>query len=79
MRESWLKATLKTGGWGLVVGWLGEKMLFSGGVSPEIIGDWTEMNGVGSVDHGGFRIVDTKAKQVSRRTDGRHELDPRSD
>ena len=30
VRESWLKAALKKGGWGLVIGWLGEKMLLRG-------------------------------------------------
>jgi hypothetical protein len=32
VRESWLKSTLADGGWGLIVGWLGEKQLVGGGL-----------------------------------------------
>jgi len=74
VRESWLKASLDSGGWGLVIGWLGEKMLLSGGLSSGLIGRWTEMNGVGCFDQRGFQIVDTSLKLVSQRTDGREEL-----
>jgi len=73
VRESWLKAALRKGGWGLVIGWLGEKMLLSGSLSPGLIGEWTELNGVGSFDHRGFKSASTSLKQVSERTDGREE------
>jgi hypothetical protein len=67
-RESWLKAALKTGGWGLVIGWLGEKMLLAASPFPGIRGKWTQMNGVGRFDQRGFQIVDTSVKQVSERS-----------
>ena len=70
VRESWLKTTLKKGGWGLAIGWLGEKMLFSPGWMSGLIGEWTEMNGVASFGENGFRIAGTTTKQVSQRTDG---------
>lgn len=70
VRESWLKDALKQGGWGLVVGWLGEKMLLPGGLSPGLIGKWTEMNGVASFDKRGFKIAAETVRQVSQRTDG---------
>ena len=73
VKESWLKAALQKGGWGLVIGWLGEKMLLSGSLGPGLIGNWTEMNGVGSFDRQGFKIVGTSSQQVSQRTDGRKE------
>ncbi len=73
VRESWLKTVLKKGGWSLVIGWLGEKMLFSGNLSPGLVGEWTEMNGVGTFEHHGFKVVDASLNQVSQRTDGRDE------
>lgn len=73
VRETWLKAMLKKGGWGLVIGWLGEKTLFSGGLGPGLIGKWTEMNGVACFDRRGFRIVEASSHQVSQRTDGGEE------
>lgn len=51
--ESWLTAVLTESGWSLIVGLLGEKQLFSGGrFSPELVGSWTEMNGVAVLDEG---------------------------
>ncbi len=52
VRESWLGKLLKANGWRLVVGWVGEKTLFSSDrFSPKIVGEfWTEINGVASFD-----------------------------
>lgn len=70
VRESWLKPTLKKGGWGLAIGWLGEKMLFAPGWTSGLVGEWTEMNGVASFGEDGFKIAAETTKQVSQRTDG---------
>jgi hypothetical protein len=70
VRESWLKSTLAAGGWGLVVGWLGEKQLMSGGWSPGLIGGWTELNGVASFGPDGWRIASETSKFVTQRTVG---------
>jgi hypothetical protein len=67
--ESWLKRQLNNGGLGLVIGWLGEKMLLSDGPTPGLIGEWTEMNGVASFDHHGLTVAQINLKQVSQRTD----------
>jgi hypothetical protein len=70
VRESWLKAALKKGGWGLAIGWLGEKMLFPPGWMSGLIGEWTEMNGVASFGEDGFKVASQTVRQVSQRTDG---------
>ena len=70
MRETWLKATLAAGGWGLVVGWLGEKQLISSGWSPELIGGWTELNGVASFGPDGWNIASETASLVTEPTAG---------
>ena len=69
VREDWLKKALNQGGWALVIGWLGEKTLFSDW-KYDLVGQWTEMNGVGSFGQGGFKIASETVKQVSQRTDG---------
>jgi hypothetical protein len=50
VREDWLAAQLEAGNWALVVGWLGEKQLFTNSVHPDLIGSWTEINGTASFD-----------------------------
>jgi hypothetical protein len=70
VRESWLKPTLAAGGWGLVVGWLGEKQLISGGWSPGLIGSWTELNGVASFGPDGWQIASETSQVVTQRTLG---------
>jgi hypothetical protein len=70
VRESWLKPTLAAGGWGLVVGWLGEKQLISGGWDPGLIGGWTELNGVASFGPDRWKIASEASKLVAERTAG---------
>jgi hypothetical protein len=70
VRESWLKPTLAAGGWGLVVGWLGEKQLISGGWGPGLIGGWTELNGVARLGPDGWKIASETTKLVTERTVG---------
>jgi hypothetical protein len=42
--ETWLTGILQEKGWGLILGWLGEKQFVGGGWSPRLIGGWTEIN-----------------------------------
>lgn len=67
VRESWLQETLRGGGWSLLVGWLGEKQLFSSGWSPGLVGNWTEMNGVATMDGGNWTFEPLRIEQVSQR------------
>ena len=53
VRENWLKRTLrKCGGYSMVFGWLGEKMLFEAGSTPRLLGGWMEINAVASLAGG---------------------------
>lgn len=53
--EEWLARVLNANGWSLIVGWLGEKQLFAGNhFSPELVGTWTEFNGVALFEDGGW-------------------------
>jgi hypothetical protein len=57
VRETWLKAALKRGGWTLVIGRLGEKMLFDDRASGRVIGERLEINGVASYGLSAFKIA----------------------
>lgn len=50
VREAWLADQLNEEDWSLVVGWLGEKQLFTSGFSPDLIGSWTEINATAAFD-----------------------------
>jgi len=51
--KEWLARVLDANGWSLIVGWLGEKQLFtSNHFSPELVGTWTEFNGVAVFEDG---------------------------
>jgi hypothetical protein len=55
--ERWLAEVLEKNGWSLIVGWLGEKQLFSSSrFSPELVGEWTEFNGVAVFEAGEWRF-----------------------
>lgn len=60
VRESWLKKALVSGGWGLVLGRLGEKTLFTRGISPDILGDWTVLSDLATFDRRGVRMVESR-------------------
>ncbi len=71
VRESWLRKLLKANGWHLVVGWLGEKTLFSRDwISPRIIGgSWTEINGLASFDGETWSFIGPRFEQRTSRGD----------
>ena len=53
VREDWLKRTLRAVGLNVIFGWLGEKQLLEKGgarFGVEIVGGWTEINAVASLD-----------------------------
>jgi hypothetical protein len=56
VREDWLKKTLATNGWSLVVGWLGEKRLLEGGLTGGLEGGWIEINGIASLARSEWRF-----------------------
>jgi hypothetical protein len=66
VRQDWLVRTLAEQHWGLVLGWLGEKQLIGRGFSPELIGGWSEINGVARVADGQWKYGNRRiaAKQV---------------
>ncbi len=53
VREDWLKKTLRRAKLDMVFGWLGEKRLLEKG---GIVGGWTEINAVASLDRGRWRF-----------------------
>lgn len=71
VRESWLRKLLKSNGWHLVIGWLGEKTLFSRDwISPKIVGgSWTEINGLASFDGDAWNFIDPRFEQCTSRGD----------
>ncbi len=46
VREDWLKHTLEKINCSAVFGWLGEKTLFTTGLSPNVVGDWTQIDAI---------------------------------
>ena len=53
VREDWLKRTLRRAGLNVIFGWLGEKQLLEKDgdrIGIEVVGGWTEINGVASLD-----------------------------
>ena len=53
VREDWLRQTLREIGLAIVFGWLGEKRLLEAGAAHsavEIIGNWTEINAIASLE-----------------------------
>jgi hypothetical protein len=71
VRESWLRKLLKNNGWHLVVGWLGEKTLFSRDwISPKIVGgSWTEINGLASFDGDAWNFIGPRFERRTSRGD----------
>lgn len=69
VRESWLRKVLRANDCHLVVGWLGEKMLFSRDwMSPKIVGEsWTEINGLASFDGETWDFIGPRFEQVTSR------------
>jgi hypothetical protein len=54
--ETWLADILRAKGWGLILGWLGEKQLIGGGWSPRLVGGWTQINGTASLLNGKWKF-----------------------
>jgi hypothetical protein len=51
VRERWLRQVLKRSKWALVCGWLGERSLFSGGLTGgRVRGQWMTLDGTASFD-----------------------------
>lgn len=71
VRESWLRKLLKANGWHLLIGWLGEKTLFSRDwVSPKIVGgSWTEINGLAAFDGDNWNLIGPRFEQRTSRGD----------
>jgi hypothetical protein len=70
VRESWLRATLGSGGWALVIGSLGEKQLIGTGWRTEVVGGWTEINGLASFGAEDWNVIsETATVESGERSD----------
>ena len=66
VREDWLKRTLRETGHSMVFGWLGEKQLIGEIPHHGVVGDWTEINAVGSLAGNRWTLGRRKLKRSSR-------------
>jgi hypothetical protein len=70
VRESWLRATLGSGGWALVIGSLGEKQLIGTGWRTEVVGGWTEINGLAGFGAEDWNVIsETATVESGERSD----------
>jgi hypothetical protein len=68
VQEAWLAEILAANGWSMIFALLGEKQMFTNSwMSPDIVGSWTEMNAVASLDEGVWTFP---APQFSERFPG---------
>ena len=68
VREGWLKRTLRKTGHSIVFGWLGEKQLIAPPPGHGRVGDWTEINGIASLDGNRWKFGERRLERCSRRT-----------
>ena len=75
LREDWLKRTLRKAGLDMIFGWLGEKQLLEKDgdrFGVEVVGGWTEINAVASLDGSRWRFGQRRleTRSVSVPSDG---------
>ena len=58
VRETWLKWVVRQTGHPMVFGWFGEKRLMETGSDYPIVGDWTQIDAVASLERQGWSIGD---------------------
>lgn len=60
VRGDWLASVLEDRDWSLVIGWLGEKQLFGAGDHTDLLGGWSEINGVATLDRSDWTFGDRR-------------------